>query len=1547
MLITLLPTAAWTEGPVLAYITEDITTNTTWPAGDYYICKTADNREPRITNGATLTIESGANVYFSTKTTTEIPESDGKYPYSSLTVTNGSLVSNGVTFTTVPDAAEKTTWRDAGWNGIQAIGLPEGATSLSFTNCTFEYSGFTDAGTLHGNQTNSVNSEVNISVSGCVFICPKAGATAIRYANGHNTVGTGAISVSNSSFFGYGRGVQVLDNQEDAVNTTVTGCTFSGMSVRPLEINGGRQASVTGCTFDTFVAGQPNGAVLIFDTHSATSETQTVKLTGNTFNYGSGANIYPVMIGAGTKINENLATTANNTFDTSYPEAYRYIELTRGVGYSNRHRVAVWGDTGIPYLLASEITITGTDETNHSSLTIKPGVTVCLGDGTGADNLAVRGALMAEGTADKPITFTKKIGVTYGNEISAGNSLKGSIVLKHCIMDGLYRGIGITSPGNAAGSSILLENCTVRNTQHSMYLAGLNVSVKNCTLIGKGLGIGGGQYVNSISIEGCSITASGTGSGNGISLEPTKSVVLKNCLIAGFSNYGIAVMSNGYKTLEDGAPLIENCTVTGNGHGVVFSRGFSSAYGAFIRNSIIADNAGLDLANKAYTSGDYNYPVTIADGSIAYSLIGDDGASFPFSLSYYDHPTLGKIHRITSPSYSNRVTGDPLFADAANGDYHLQSTVGRWDGSAWVNDDATSPCIDAGDPASLYGNEPEPNGAQINIGCYGNTTQASKSTGGGIPDTTPPSWRADSTLTASAITQVGATLSWSGASDDTAVTAYRIYQDGTLIQTTSNMSYAVSGLSPDTDYSFKVEAGDAAGNWSINGPTTPVCTLEEATPSVTVTANPSGNVSIGTTVTLTATPTGIAGPSYQWYSNTTDSSTGGSEISGATNATYQPFTASVGTTYYYCVVSSVTSNVAGVTVTSIPPVTHSITATAGANGSISPSGAVTVSHGGSQQFTITPNTSYRIDDVRIDGSSVGAVSSYTFSNVTADHTITASFVYDDSPYTPPPVTEIGSTTIITIPEKKPDQPAAATVSVSATAGVNGIASVAMLDKAITDAIAKAQSSAKAQGKDAFAVELDVTMPKGATSLTATLSQKALQSLVSAGVTSLDLNGAPVSVSFDKKAIGAILSQSCGNVTISITPVKTLSDSAKALVGNRPVYEITVSFVKDVKTTGILNFNGGILTLAIPYTLGKNEASSYLYGVYVDGNGKATRITSSAYDAKAKAVLIPATHLSVYGIGYTAPSAKFADIANHWGKESIDYVVGRGLFSGTSDTAFTPDTAMGRGMLITVLGRLSGAAVSGYRQNSFTDVATDKYYAPYIEWAYKKGIIQGIGNSQFAPDRAVTREEIAVIFTNYAKATGYKLPVTREATAYEDDSSIGSVYRTAVTAMQQAGIMMGGSGNKFNPKAGATRAEVAAMIHRYVKLTIEPDTAQGWALNDASQWFYYKYGKALTGEQTIDSVKYYFYDTGALQTGWVKTGDNWRFYDGNKMLVGWWNIGSDTAKQTYYFDTYGNMVSGKWLQIDSKWYYFNADGSLARSTTVDGQEVDANGVRKPN
>lgn len=84
------------------------------------------------------------------------------------------------------------------------------------------------------------------------------------------------------------------------------------------------------------------------------------------------------------------------------------------------------------------------------------------------------------------------------------------------------------------------------------------------------------------------------------------------------------------------------------------------------------------------------------------------------------------------------IAKDPCFADAASGDFHLKSAAGRWNGATWVKDTMTSPCIDAGEASAAYANEPSPNGNRANMGAYGNTAEASKSTSGGSTDPSDP-----------------------------------------------------------------------------------------------------------------------------------------------------------------------------------------------------------------------------------------------------------------------------------------------------------------------------------------------------------------------------------------------------------------------------------------------------------------------------------------------------------------------------------------------------------------------------------------------------------------------------------------------------------------------------------------------------------------------------------------------------------------------------------------------------------------------------------------
>ncbi len=477
---------------------------------------------------------------------------------------------------------------------------------------------------------------------------------------------------------------------------------------------------------------------------------------------------------------------------------------------------------------------------------------------------------------------------------------------------------------------------------------------------------------------------------------------------------------------------------------------------------------------------------------------------------------------------------------------------------------------------------------------------------------------------------------------------------------------------------------------------------------------------------------------------------------------------------------------------------------------------------------------------------------------------------------------------------KPNQPTVATLTATAQV-INRNATLTITERMINEAIKKALADAKDKGNTTNGIRVDISVTAtSATGFTLILERAALNRLLDAEVKSFHVYNLAVNMIFDTEALKQIQAQSEDNVCITANPIK--------ITGLRSVFDITIGSTKNGKTVNITSLGKGVSTLGIPVKLSKNEFSGYLYGASVGTDKKVSRIANSVYDVNSGCLTFTTNHFSVYGVGYTSPSTKFTDINTHWAKESIDYVVGRELLSGTSKTTFSPNAIMTRGMLVTALGRLAGVDLKVYNTNSFTDMKEDSSFRPYIEWAYKKGIVPITGCTSFEPDRAVTRQEMAVIFINYAKATGYTLPFTREAITYADASSIANTCKTAVADMQQAGVIMGKSDNKFNPEASTTRAEVSAMLHRFIKLTINPSTAQGWAKNDAGQYLYYKDGKVLTGTQIIGDTKYFFKTDGVLNIGWVK-------------------------------DDTGN------------WYYFYADGSLARKTVVDDYEVDENGVRK--
>ncbi len=251
-----------------------------------------------------------------------------------------------------------------------------------------------------------------------------------------------------------------------------------------------------------------------------------------------------------------------------------------------------------------------------------------------------------------------------------------------------------------------------------------------------------------------------------------------------------------------------------------------------------------------------------------------------------------------------------------------------------------------------------------------------------------------------------------------------------------------------------------------------------------------------------------------------------------------------------------------------------------------------------------------------------------------------------------------------------------------------------------------------------------------------------------------------------------------------------------------------------------------------------------------------------------------------GTAFAAQVDNFTDVGkNDWYYSYVSYVLDEGLYLGTSDSSFSPNAEMTRGMFITVLGRYAGVdaqewlagsikgsgvnfrkgAGTGYesirslsngtkltilgkssgwykvrigeqtgyvhgdyvsaKYQSFSDVPYSEYYAGYAIWAYENEYISGTGNGSFSPNEAITREQICRILNNYATVCGYELAQTADKIDFLDADDISSWATEAVNRLQRAGILNGlpdgKGGYYFRPADGATRAEVAKMLSCFV------------------------------------------------------------------------------------------------------------------------------------
>lgn len=713
----------------------------------YYIITDSTLINPVIIGD--LTIDPGTTICFGQGNTShgKIDQTDVKSA-SGLRILYGSLTAKG---TAEEPIIFKNDTNDENWAGIIFDTQIEEDTERTCEGATFEYCQFINGGEYLASDVEgmlSVDStsdetdrNFNLTVNQCTF--DSSEVVAAKTAAGTSLVdGSSAIyfhamdrkvevKVTNSTFRGMGRALESTGTEyvyPENLSCLVEGNNFEsdgyynnmiseGMSYIEWSAN----AVVRNNTFHNTTGNELEGPACWLRGGCATYEVEGNHFIGNTDATGENANQYaPLKIRIGANVNADqtkayAANTCNYGADIG-----KYAEVVRS---TPEQPETITGQTG--YLGKIEglaYRLQGPTVDNARTVTIAPGVTCYMKDLT----VESTGKLIAKGTKALPIHFIGENGY-YANYIylngawTDGNyeDASAETIFENCTFEKKItispKLVEINSkPIKELPATLYMKDCQMKDVEK-----GLNINIRG--------GSSDGSIASRIELQNVSIAGRGTdgeSSDCGIYLwtnyypDVATLVEVSNCRIYNFTK-GVGITAY-VSSLDESESAIENAgkqmqldhlTIVGCNTGILYGCHVLPV----IKNSIIAGNTTTLELQGTNAQEDKGKNITY---SCLYGTAKDD------SLSDYGTGCIAK---------------DPCFADAASGDFHLKSAAGRWNGTTWVKDTVTSPCIDAGEASAAYANEPTPNGNRTNMGAYGNTAEASKSTSGGSTDPSDPS----------------------------------------------------------------------------------------------------------------------------------------------------------------------------------------------------------------------------------------------------------------------------------------------------------------------------------------------------------------------------------------------------------------------------------------------------------------------------------------------------------------------------------------------------------------------------------------------------------------------------------------------------------------------------------------------------------------------------------------------------------------------------------------------------------------------------------------
>lgn len=373
--------------------------------------------------------------------------------------------------------------------------------------------------------------------------------------------------------------------------------------------------------------------------------------------------------------------------------------------------------------------------------------------------------------------------------------------------------------------------------------------------------------------------------------------------------------------------------------------------------------------------------------------------------------------------------------------------------------------------------------------------------------------------------------------------------------------------------------------------------------------------------------------------------------------------------------------------------------------------------------------------------------------------------------------------------------------------VNNEASSKISEGQIKDAIEQAKKA-----KDLSIITIKAETNEAVTKSTVTIPKISLIDISGVGM-DLNIKTALGIVSLPEKVLNEVSKQSQGGsieIALENMAYDKLNNYQKSITDGCVVYDISIiSAGKKISS-----FGGQKIIISLPYNLKEGQSKEKVSVWYMNDKAELEKVNCT-YDEETGHASFNTDHLSYYVIGYDN-SINFTDVnRNDWFYKYVAYVTRRGLFSGTSENIFSPNKTMTRAMLATVLHRLDGKPVTTKAAN-FVDLVHGEYYIDAVNWSSEKEIVNGLTKTEFKPNNDVTREQLALMLYRYAISKNIVSGVNGSIESFSDKDKVSSWALDAMKWAVEKGIITGKSDNKLDPTGSATRAEVAAMLQRYIE-----------------------------------------------------------------------------------------------------------------------------------